>query len=367
MTQQNKQHIEEDEIDLIALAKTLWEGRRTVIKTTLIFMAIGLFVAIFSEKEYTASTTFVPQTSDSKIGGNLGGLAAMAGINLGSIGGSSDVLPISYPHILKSITFQKTLLNTHINIEGQETEITFRDYYQKVYTHGILVYLKKYTIGLPRLIINSFKNESKKITLESSSEDLPYISDKELKLIEILENQITLNFNEDEGFLELSVKMPEALAAAQLTKKIQSLLQEYIINFKIQKSKEQLDFIKSRYFEVEKKFKIVQQKLANNRDRNQNITTAMAKTPTEMLQDEYNLIYDVYLELAKQLEAQYIQVTEDTPVFTIIKPVFVPIEKSKPKRVFILVLWTFLGFVSGIGIVYGKDSFLAIKKKWNEK
>lgn len=47
---QQNQPMEEDEIDLLALAKTLWNGRKTVIKTTLIFMILGLFIAIFSEK-----------------------------------------------------------------------------------------------------------------------------------------------------------------------------------------------------------------------------------------------------------------------------------------------------------------------------
>ena len=55
MTDQNQKNttvsqVEEDEIDLIAIAKTLWEGRKTIVKTTLIFMALGLFVAIFSGK-----------------------------------------------------------------------------------------------------------------------------------------------------------------------------------------------------------------------------------------------------------------------------------------------------------------------------
>ncbi len=100
MTQQHnttKQEVDEDEIDLIALAKTLWEGRKTVIKTTLIFMAIGLFVAIFSQKEYTAATTFMPQTTDGKIGGSLGGLAAMAGINLGGMSSDSGIHQV-YTH-----------------------------------------------------------------------------------------------------------------------------------------------------------------------------------------------------------------------------------------------------------------------------
>ena len=67
----------DDEIDLIQLAKTLWNGRKTVIRTTLIFMVLGLFIAIFSAKEYTASTTMVPQSAEggSKLG-SLGGLGS---------------------------------------------------------------------------------------------------------------------------------------------------------------------------------------------------------------------------------------------------------------------------------------------------
>jgi LPS O-antigen subunit length determinant protein (WzzB/FepE family) len=67
--QPNPNH-SEDEIDLIALAKTLWEGRRTIIKTVVIFAVLGLFIAIFSQKEYTATTTMVPQVNNpsSKLG-----------------------------------------------------------------------------------------------------------------------------------------------------------------------------------------------------------------------------------------------------------------------------------------------------------
>jgi LPS O-antigen subunit length determinant protein (WzzB/FepE family) len=362
MTQQHnttKPTVEEDEIDLIALAKTLWDGRKTVIKTTLIFMAIGLFVAIFSQKEYTASTTFMPQTNDSKIGGNLGGLAAMAGINIGGMSSGSGISPSVYPQILNSIPFQKEVLQTPLTIEGQNKKVSFSTYYTKIYSPGFLGYLKKYTIGLPGIIIAAIKPAAVIRSGVEGNSNLATISEEEFKLIEILNDQIVLDINEDDGYVTISSSMPEALASAELTLKLQELLQQYVIDFKIQKSKEQLEFIKSRYFEVEGKFKTVQQKLANDRDRNQNITKAIAKTSTEMLQDEYNLIYNVYLELAKQLEAQYIQVTEDTPVFTILKPVTVPLEKSKPKRGMILVVWIFLGGVIGVSNIIVK---LILKK-----
>jgi len=366
MTNQNKNtdnHTEEDEIDLIALAKTLWEGRKTVIKTTLIFMGIGLFVAVFSPKEYTASTTFVPQTSEGmKIGGNLGGLAAMAGINLGGMNSDSGIPPDLYPLIIQSIPFQKELLETPLTIEGQDHKITFKDYYANVKKPGILGYLKKYTIGLPGVIIKAIKGKSENVILSDvEGTQLLSITNEENELIKQLNNQISLNVNDKEGYVNLSANMPEALASAELTLKAQQLLQRYVIDFKIQKSKEQLEFIKKRYFEIEDKFKEVQQKLAKYIDRNQQITKAQAKAKLEILQDEYELMYGVYKELAKQLEAQYIQVTEDTPVFTVLNPVTVPLERSKPERPKIFLIWTFLGVFSGLFIVLKRNIFSFVR------
>lgn len=72
-----------------------------------------------------------------------------------------------------------------------------------------------------------------------------------------------------------------------------------------------------------------------------------------MLTNEYNLAYNVYSELAKQLEQAEIAVNETTPILTVVEPVVVPVERSKPKRGLICVLFTFLGGFAGIGIVLG--------------
>lgn len=362
----------EDEIDLIALAKTLWEGRRTVIKTTLIFMALGLFIAIFSAKEYTASTTMVPQSAEggSKLGGSLGGLAAMAGINLGSMGGGSDIPPTLYPKIVNSIPFQKELMQTPLSIEGQKEKVTFAKYYLEIKKPGLLGFIKKYTIGLPGLIIKTIKGDPEtgvSHTPDTETAKLLSISEDEKKLIEILSAQLSLEVNDKDGYVSISARMPEAKAAAQMVQKAQVLLQEAITKFKIQKAKDQLAFVEERYAEKEEEANKAQQKLASFRDRNKNVSTATAQTEQERLTAEYNLVYGVYSELAKQLETQKIQVKENTPVFTIIEPVSIPMDKSKPKRPMILVIWTFLGGIVGVGMVFGKEFLASIKDKWTEE
>lgn len=161
--------------------------------------------------------------------------------------------------------------------------------------------------------------------------------------------------------------MPQAKAAAQMVQKAQVLLQDAITDFKIQKAKDQLAFVGERYAEKEKEANLAQQKLANFRDRNKNVSTAKAQTELERLTAEYNLVYGVYSELAKQLETQKIQVKENTPVFTVIEPVSVPIQKSKPKRAMILVIWTFLGGIVGVGMVFGKEFLGSIKEQWTKE
>ena len=78
-------NLEEDSIDIIALLKTVWNGKKIIIKTTAVFFIIGCIVALLSPVVYTAQTTFVPQVSEDQMSsskGGLGSLASLAGINL---------------------------------------------------------------------------------------------------------------------------------------------------------------------------------------------------------------------------------------------------------------------------------------------
>jgi LPS O-antigen subunit length determinant protein (WzzB/FepE family) len=57
------------------------------------------------------------------------------------------------------------------------------------------------------------------------------------------------------------------------------------------------------------------------------------------------------------LEQAKLQVAKDTPIFSTIKPVTIPTEKSAPKRSLILVIWAFFGFVVSVGVVLVKEQY----------
>lgn len=345
-----------EEIDLVEIIRKLWRNRKLIIRVTLIFMVLGVLVALFSSKVYTAGCTMVPQSTDKKMGGSLSGLAAMAGINLGDISGGEVLSPKIYPKILSSVPFQKDVMKTPLNFEEYEQPVILLDYYtnedyQKFSLIGTLV---KYTIGLPGVIITAIRGEEPEpvypVTSSGKNKIQSFTKD-EFECSKVLEKIIGLSLNDKDGYVKLSVDMPEPFVAAQLAERVQTLLQKYITEFKIEKVQSNLDFVQGRYDDAKQDFEAIQEERAAFRDANKNITSAKAQTEQEKLDTRYNLALSVYTELAKQLEQAKIQVKETTPILTVVDPVTIPIERSKPKRALICIMFTFLGGFAGIGLV----------------
>lgn len=365
--------VSDDEIDLIALAKTLWEGKKTIITTTVIFMLLGFFVAILSPKEYTASSTMVPQLSSgkSKLGG-LSSLAAMAGFNLDMNMETTELSPFIYPQIVQSVPFQLELMETPFSMKGIEKPISIYQFYTDDYAKpDIIGVVKKYTIGLPFVILGALRQKQAD-TMPAFSGDSLFaapiaLTEEQEEIRKMLAEQVVLETNDKEGYLVLRAIANDPVLAAQMAQKAQLLLQKYITEFKIKKASAQLQFIGERYTEKKEEFEKAQTRLAAFLDRNKNVTSAVARTEEERLQNEYKLAFEVYSQLAQQFEQAQIKVKEDTPVFSIVKPVTVPLEKSKPNRPMILVIWTFLGGIVGIGWIFGKQFLQSVKTKWNEE
>ena len=367
----NKKATADDEIDLIALVKTLWNGRKLIIKTVLVFMLFGLTIAIFSDKEYTASSTMVPQLSSSKSKmGGLSSLAAMAGFNLNMNMESNELSPYIYPQIVQSVPFQLELMEAPFNFEGIDHPISIYEYYINYAKPNVISLISKYTIGLPFVIINALKPDKPEVTPAIASDSLLYspiaLTESQELIRKMLSKRVTLETNDKDGYVLLNAIAYDPKLAAQVAHKAQTLLQKYITEFKIKKATAQLNFINERYAEKKKEFQKAQSNLAIFVDRNKNVTSAVARTEQDRLQNEYRLAFEVYSQLAQQLEQAQIQVKEDTPVFSIVKPVTVPLERSKPNRPMILIIWTFLGGIIGVGWIFAKHFLSTIKSRWNE-
>lgn len=355
----------EDEIDLLALAKTLWTNRKKILFITMAFMLTGLIVALLSPKEFTASSAFIPQTAESgKSGGSLSGLASLAGINLGGMSVGSEIPPSLYPKFVNAVPFKKALLEALITAPESGEKVTYRKYYTEIYSPGILSLIKSYTLGLPGKIIAAIKGDSDNEVVTEAG-DLIRISQDEFELFKILESQLAVTPNDKEGFVSLSFIMPDPIMAAEMAKAAEALLQKEVIAYKITNAREQLKFTETQFKEKKEEFEKIQSRLANFRDRNQNIVSASVNNELQRLESEYNFAFSIYTELAKQLEQAKLQVSKDTPIFSVIEPITIPTQKSGPNRPLILFISIFLGLFFSLTYVFGRRLIRRLRIQWD--
>ena len=355
---QNNMPVEEQEIDLVELIQKMWINRWLIIKVTSVFVVLGVLVALFSAKVYTASCDIVPDTGKS---GNskMSSLAALAGV---SLGGGEDVTalsPLVYENIMNGTSFRKELMQTKIDFEETDKPVSFFDYYtsEEYNKPSVLSYIKKYTIGLPFVILNAIRGEQPEPDYSAIGNNegpmVETLSKDEYDALKILEQCVSLTLDNKNGYVTITTNMPEAVAAAQLAQATVVLLQKYITEFKIAKVQSNLDFIQGRYDEAKKNFEDIQVRRAAFRDANTNTNKYSARVEAEKLDAEYTLAMNLYSELAAQLEQAKIEVKKDTPMLTVVRPVTIPYKKSKPQRLQILVAFTFLGVMAGAGLVLG--------------
>jgi hypothetical protein len=355
---QNRQ-IAEDEIDLIELIKKVYKEKKLILKVTLLSVVLGIVNALSQPNVFTSSTTFIPQLSSGvKTGGSsLGGLASLAGINLGGMDSSSEFPQTLYPQVVKSVGFKLDLLASTINFNDEE--IFVKDYFSKQgSSFNILGTIKKYTIGLPSLVLGSFNSQD----VALSKSEIYSVSQGDKQLFDAISGALSLSINDKEGFITISFTDTDKNIAAQITQITQNLLQEKIIEFKNQSSNEMLDFAIKQYEENKNSYEKLQDERAIFVDKNINISSSLFQNKLDRIESEVNISESIVQQLASQVELAKLQVNKNTPVFTTIQPVTIPFERSAPKRSLIVITFAFFGIVLSIVFVLFKEPAMEIIK-----
>lgn len=355
-----QQPAESDEIDLKDLFIKIWTQRKLILVVTAIAIVIGLLVAFLSPVEYSASCTVVPQQTE-KSGGNLAGIASMMGVNLGSGMSGETLSPTVYPNIVKSAPYCSDIMQTKITTKKSSVPITLYEYYteDEYRDKNLFSIIAKYTIGLPGTILSAItSNDSEDLGQAIYSDTITgkviSLSEDERKVYEIISNSIQLELNSKDGYIVLGYSFGEPEAVAQITQNLYTTLDKYVRNYKAQKAEDNLIFVQSSYEDARADFLRKQSELAAFQDANRDLSTASARAVLRRLNSEYDIAFTVYNELAKQLEQAKLAVKQSIPVLTVIDPVVVPNQKSAPRRAMILIVFTFLGVIIGIGWVFIK-------------
>lgn len=356
---------QEESIDYKALALRLWTKRKYTIKVCVAFVVLGFLAAILQKPIYTSSCTFVPLSSSSKAsGGSLSSLAALAGINLGDMSAGESLSPLIYPQLLSNVEFNKELMRVPLHFEDYDEPVSLYDLatdpkYRKFSFESVLNAVKKYTIGLPGVILTAIRGEQPDVVVPGSGEDgedgkISAYTNDEYKVYKSLSKMISLTVEKKDGYLTLSAQSDEALVAAELCRGALNLMQKYIADFKQTQAKDNLAYLQARSDETRAEYLSKQMELAQYTDANRGAHTATSQTRMQQLSSEYDLAFALYTEVSKQLLQAELKVKNDTPVLSAVKPIDVPMKKSN-SRSKTLMVWVFLGVIVSCGSVFGFD------------
>ena len=321
-----------DEIDLIEVLKTVWDGRKQVIIISFVFALIGVAVALLSPVIYSSSTTFINSQTESNSPSGLSGVASLVGINLGGYSGS-EIPPTIYPQIGQSVEFKRSLLKSTVDKEKQiKLESFLADY-------------------------NQIK------TPESIENNKLFISEYEDKLFGLTKDIISISVNQKDAFITISANMPKSEYAANVCINAREILQKTVINNRIKSAEQKLDYSEKQLKSKRIEFEEIQNKLAYFNDSNLNLVTSSIINERKKLEAEFEIINAVMIELSKQVEQRKLQVSEDTPVFSIIKEASMPVRRSSPKRTLMVLIFGFIGLIaSSLYILIKKPAQSIIKE-----
>jgi uncharacterized protein involved in exopolysaccharide biosynthesis len=199
-----------------------------------------------------------------------------------------------------------------------------------------------YVIGFPSIIIDGAKSlfieEDELVYSNRTNKGVIELSQKESKKIEVLKNTITAIVDKKTSMTTVAVTLQNPKVAAVLADSVVKKLQEYIIDYRTTKAKEDCIYLEKLFKERQQEYYAAQKEYANYIDSHDNIILQSVRAEQERLQNDMSLAYQVYSQVANQLQVARAKVQEEKPVFAVVEPAVVPLKPSGiSKKVYVLV------------------------------
>lgn len=331
----------ETQIDLVVLFKSVWLKRKKVIRWALVGLVVGLIVAISTPKQYTSMVKIAPESQSKDLGSSVGMLASMIGV--GTSAGYNGINEKIYPEIMKSTPFLMEFAPIEVEYKGEPMPLS----------NYILKHTQKpwwsYVIGFPGRAIGWVSSIGKDVADTLTIENSPAI---QYAFVEMLSSGIQTKIEEKLGVITITSTFQNAKITKMVSDSMIAKLQRYMGNYHTTKTRNTLETTIELFDDAKSRYYVVDEAYAKAQDSNRNLISRRAEVAIERLENERDLAYQLYSQLAQQVESLRIKLQEETPVATIIEPATTPNDPSAPRVMVIIVLWTLLfAFVASISIV----------------
>ncbi len=360
---------EYDEIDIMELLRKLFKDWKLILKWCGIAAVAGLVIAFSIPKEYTVVSTLAPEIPTKSNSSSLSSLAGLAGINLNSMVSTEAVYPDLYPEIVSSAPFVVDLFPLPVTFDYKKEKLSSDLYgYLKDYTHGpwwgAVINFPFKVLGW---VMGLFREKQEEVEGYASVNPAELTQEQE-KIAKAIRESISLTIDKKTYMVTCTVTAQDPHVAAELSREVIERLQTYVIDYRTGKSRKDVEYYQQLFDEAQADYFDAQSRYARYVDSNQGVVLQRVRTEQERLQNEMNLKYRLYDNCAQQLQSAKAKVQLETPVFAVVNPPQVPLKRSKPSKVKILLASIFLGgMAAAVWILWGRDFFANLKKKDEEE
>ena len=326
----------------------LWQDikkhKKLYYKVLSITFIVSAIITLSIPNYYKCTVMLAPEIP----GGNKGtsGLASLAssfGVNLGGASAGADaIMPNLYPDLMNSVAFRASLFPVKVQQEDGDTAMTYYDYlenYQRLpwWAAG----MKAAGNGLSSVIGSLIGSEK-----ETSDKVNPFrLTKEQMKIVEKMEKKVVCDVDNKTFVITIDVTDQDPLIAATLADSVQTRLQDFITDYRTRKARVDLAYNQKLFKEAQERYEKARLKSAAYSDANRHAIFAEKQSEQTKLENELQLQYRAYSQIAAQLQLAEAKVQEETPAFTILQPATVPIKKAGPKRLKTCLSFLLLAFV----------------------
>ena len=351
------------EIDLLEIAKKLWMRRRFVFKWIGIAAVVGLIVGFSIPSEYTVSVKMVAETTEGKTStSSVSQLASLAGINLGGPGSGYGIGVLMYPQVASSLPFLADMRTVPVQPRKAKEPYTLYDYlseHQKMAWWNHVIAFPFRALGW---FVSLFSDNQQEGT---ETFDVSNLTKEQYDYVKMMRERMGISLDEKTGIITASVTMQDPGVAAVVADSMVSKFQEYIVRYRTDKARQDMEYCQKAFDESKKQYYEAQNRYAAFVDQNKDLVRQSVKTEQYRLSNEMELAYNMYAATSQQLEMAKLKLQEQTPCLTVIEPATRPLKKSKPSKAKILIGFMFLGALASCGYLVVMDMFGRIRHKEN--
>ena len=189
-------------------------------------------------------------------------------------------------------------------------------------------------IDLPGMAIGGVKSifiseEKKEIATNNKiNKGAIELTNKEAAKVAFLQKNVIAMLDKKTGITAITVTLQDPKVSAAVADSVVCKLQEYISNYRTSKAKEDCVYLEKLYKDRQQEYYSAQKKYANFLDSHDNLVLQSARAEQERLQNDMSLSYQVYSQVANQLQVARAKVQEVKPVFAVVEPAVIPRQPS---------------------------------------